>query len=30
VLEEQVLIILSLAQVCRDEHNLDCWLELEE
>jgi len=30
VLEEQVLIILSLAQVCRDEQNLDCWFELEE
>ena len=25
-----MLIILSLAQVCRDEHNLDCWFELEE
>ena len=24
------MIILSLAQVCRDEHNLDCWFELEE
>jgi len=30
VLKGQVLIILSLAQVCRDEHNLDCWFELEE
>ena len=25
-----MLIILSLAQVCRDEQNLDCWFELEE
>jgi len=30
VLKGQVLIILSLAQVCRDEQNLDCWFELEE
>ena len=28
--EEQVLIIRSFAQVCRDEQNLDCWFELEE
>ena len=25
-----MLGILSLAEVCRDEHNLDCWFELEE
>jgi len=30
VLKGEVLIILSFAQVCRDEQNLDCWFELEE
>ena len=30
MLEAQALIILSLAEVCRDEHNLDCLFELEE